>query len=188
MLEGKEMTQEAMKLALKRAFQLGQDYWYQADHDSYRENKKSDETLAKFRQLVDETCEALAEQPAQYSDIVSDGGLDPRNRFDQPAQQEPDWKAEYLKSVESGCITLDELREANAELNATNRQVEILNDALAESRRKIDAMVALARADEREACAKVCESRMTPGTGSVAILNGAAAEIRARGATHDQDN
>jgi hypothetical protein len=36
------------------------------------------------------------------------------------------------------------------ELEATNRQVEILNDALAESRRGIDAMIALARADERE--------------------------------------
>ena len=54
------MSKEAMKLALKKAFQLGQDYWYQADHESYRQNKKSDETLAKFRQLVDETCEALA--------------------------------------------------------------------------------------------------------------------------------
>jgi hypothetical protein len=74
------------------------------------------------------------------------------------AQQEPDWKAEYLKSVESGCITLDELREANAELAATNRQVEILSDALAESRREVDAMIALVRADEREACAKVCEN------------------------------
>jgi hypothetical protein len=50
---------------------------------------------------------------------------------------EPDWKAEYLKSVESGCITLDELREALAELEATNRQVEILSDALAESRREV---------------------------------------------------
>ena len=37
--------------------------------------------------------------------------------------------------------------------------------------------------DEREACAKVCESRQTPGTGSVAILNGAADAIRARGNT-----
>jgi hypothetical protein len=36
---------------------------------------------------------------------------------------------------------------------------------------------------EREACAKVCESRMTPGTESVAILNGAADAIRARGNT-----
>ena len=34
---------------------------------------------------------------------------------------------------------------------------------------------------EREACAKLCESRATPGTGSVAILNGAADAIRARG-------
>ena len=39
---------------------------------------------------------------------------------------------------------------------------------------------------EREACALVCESRITPGTGSVAILNGAAAAIRARGGVkHD---
>jgi hypothetical protein len=52
------------------------------------------------------------------------------------APVEPDWKAEYLKSVESGCITLDELREARAELDATNKQVEILSDALAESRRQ----------------------------------------------------
>jgi hypothetical protein len=91
------------------------------------------------------------------------------------AQQGLDWKAEYLKSVESGCITLDELREANAELDATNRQVEILSDALAESRREIDAMVALARADEREACAKVCDD-MVLYTGY-----DCAAAIRARG-------
>jgi len=58
----------------------------------------------------------------------------------QPAPvQGPDWKAEYLKSVESGCITLDELREALAKLDATNRQVEILSDALAESRREVAA-------------------------------------------------
>jgi hypothetical protein len=42
------------------------------------------------------------------------------------------------------------LLHMEAELDATNRQVEILSDALAESRREIDAMVALARADERE--------------------------------------
>lgn len=33
---------------------------------------------------------------------------------------------------------------------------------------------------EREACAQVCESRATPGTGSDAILNGAADAIRER--------
>jgi hypothetical protein len=52
-------------------------------------------------------------------------------------------KAEYLKSVESGCITLDELREARVELEATNRQVEILSDALAESRREVASIMQL---------------------------------------------
>jgi hypothetical protein len=51
-------------------------------------------------------------------------------------------------------MTKDELLKLvtvlQAELDATNRQVEILSDALAESRREIDALVALARADERE--------------------------------------
>ena len=41
----------------------------------------------------------------------------------------------------------------------------------------------LVAAEEREACARVCESRQTPGTGSVAVLNGAANAIRARGNT-----
>jgi hypothetical protein len=40
--------------------------------------------------------------------------------------------------------------DLQAELDATNRQVEILSDALAESRREVDAMIALARADERD--------------------------------------
>lgn len=47
--------------------------------------------------------------------------------------------------------------------------------------KELERFAALVRADEREACAKVCESRQTPGTGSVAILNGAADVIRARG-------
>jgi hypothetical protein len=43
-----------------------------------------------------------------------------------------------------------EVCDLQAELEATNRQVEILCDALAESRREVDALVALARADERD--------------------------------------
>jgi hypothetical protein len=55
-------------------------------------------------------------------------------------------------------LVREALLQMEAELDATNRQVEILSDALAESRREVDAMIALARADEREACAKVCEN------------------------------
>jgi hypothetical protein len=47
----------------------------------------------------------------------------------------------------------------------------------------LKAFASFVAAAEREACAKVCESRITLGTGSVAILNGAADAIRARGNT-----
>ena len=47
-------------------------------------------------------------------------------------------------------LVREALLQMEAELDATNRQVEILSDALAESRREVDALVALARADERE--------------------------------------
>jgi hypothetical protein len=50
-----------------------------------------------------------------------------------------------------------EVCDLQAELDATNRQVEILSDTLVVSQRNVEAMVALARADEREACAKVCD-------------------------------
>jgi hypothetical protein len=72
--------------------------------------------------------------------------------------------------------------DLQAELNATNRQVEILSDALAESRREVAA--------EREACAKVCDD-LAPPCGynltetsfwDVTSLECAAA-IRARGNT-----
>jgi hypothetical protein len=123
--------------------------------------------------------------------------------------------------------------DLQAELDATNRQVEILSDALAESRRgvaalaapvhkplhpeikklyedyfdkcfressaavpenfmdalmfdtavrDVDAMIALARSDERESCAKVCD-RMAARCNDIraAALESAAENIRARG-------
>ena len=49
------------------------------------------------------------------------------------------------------------------------------------SKKELMAFASMAAAKEREECAQVCESRVTPGTGSVAILGGAADAIRARG-------
>lgn len=51
--------------ALKRAYQLGQTYWQQADSDSWTQNKKSDETQVHFNALVTKTCEALQPQAAE---------------------------------------------------------------------------------------------------------------------------
>jgi hypothetical protein len=49
--------------ALRRAWQLGQTYWQQADSESYSQNRKSDETQSKFETLIEETRSALS-QPA----------------------------------------------------------------------------------------------------------------------------
>ena len=69
-----------------------------------------------------------------------------------------------------------------AEMEAMERQVNILTDALAESRREIDAMIALARADEREACAMVCEGfDFRFQDDSAGSLQDAASAIRKRG-------
>ena len=48
-------TIDTVSKALRRAWQLGQTYWQQADSDSYKQQDKSDETQKKFEALVDET-------------------------------------------------------------------------------------------------------------------------------------
>ena len=45
----------SVEQALRQAFQLGQTYCEQADSDSYKQNKKSDDTLKKFQALLAET-------------------------------------------------------------------------------------------------------------------------------------
>ena len=45
---------DAVSKALRRAWQLGQTYWQQADSESYSQNAKADGTQAKFQALVDE--------------------------------------------------------------------------------------------------------------------------------------
>ena len=56
---------EALKKAFKQAFQLGQDYWYQADHEYVSQNKKSDVTRAKFEQLMEDAIKEALAQPEQ---------------------------------------------------------------------------------------------------------------------------
>ena len=60
--------EEALKKAFKQAFQLGQDYWYQADHEFESQNKKSDVTRAKFEQLMEDAIKEALAQPEQEPD------------------------------------------------------------------------------------------------------------------------
>lgn len=52
-------VEDMVSKALRRAWQLGQTYWQQADSDSWSQNKKADETQAKFATLVDEMRAAI---------------------------------------------------------------------------------------------------------------------------------
>ena len=59
------MTKDELKLAFQKAFQMGQDYWYYANHEFESYNKKSDAIRAKFNEMVKETIEEALAQPDQ---------------------------------------------------------------------------------------------------------------------------
>lgn len=55
------MTSEELRAALKRAYNLGQTYWQQADSEYSSHWKKADVTAATFRQLVEDTVSSFEE-------------------------------------------------------------------------------------------------------------------------------
>jgi hypothetical protein len=46
--------------AIRKAFQLGQTYWQQADSESYKQNAKADATRDRYLTLLDDTRAVLA--------------------------------------------------------------------------------------------------------------------------------
>ena len=55
-----EDLQDLVSKAMRRAWQLGQTYWQQADSDYFSQQNKSDDTQAKFNALIEETRAAIA--------------------------------------------------------------------------------------------------------------------------------
>jgi hypothetical protein len=66
----------------------------------------------------------------------------------------------------------------------TNEAITAIKQALAAQQPDVDAMIALARADEREACAKVCDDAFSSIHAGRVVCDNLAYAIRARG-THD---
>jgi hypothetical protein len=60
-----------LEKALRRAFALGQDYWADADSESYSANRRADDRRQKFETLVSETLASLAAQP-QAEPVAAD--------------------------------------------------------------------------------------------------------------------
>ncbi len=57
-----EDLQDYVSKAMRKAFQLGQTYWAQADSEYWSQNKKADETMSRFHDLVDEVRNHIAEE------------------------------------------------------------------------------------------------------------------------------
>lgn len=64
-----EDAQDIASLALKKAWQLGQTYWQQADSEYTSHHRKADETQAKFQSLVEQTRAAIATAPKPTEDV-----------------------------------------------------------------------------------------------------------------------
>ena len=78
-----EDLQDTVSKALRRAWQLGQTYWQQADSEYTSQHRKADETQGKFDTLVEETRAALstAAQPpaAPQEDLREDASYESMN-------------------------------------------------------------------------------------------------------------
>lgn len=94
-------------------------------------------------------------------------------------------------------MVLKAAQEAGFEVHPRKQQARVGWDALTgvDSTPKLERFYAIAYQQGMERAAEICESRQTPGTGSVAILNGAADAIRAEAhaknqpeSTHDTGN
>ena len=73
--------------ALRRAYALGQQYWQQADSDFARDNRKADETQAKFNQLVESMQGWLSPAEADNLRAENESLREQRNRIGPLLQQ-----------------------------------------------------------------------------------------------------
>ncbi|MBR8362128.1 hypothetical protein KDW55_02195 [Burkholderia sp. AU19243] len=59
--EREMLTEECLRKLLSDVWNLGQTYWRQADSEFASDNRRSDDTYKKYRAIVDESCERLAD-------------------------------------------------------------------------------------------------------------------------------
>ena len=69
-------TPETVRKALQRAYSLGQTYWQQADSESFSQNRKADETAAKFQALVEEAVACVLATQRQGEGETRDAALE----------------------------------------------------------------------------------------------------------------
>lgn len=119
-----EMKEEALRAAMRKAFNFGQTYWRQADSDHVSQHKKADITRDKFIQLTEDTCAILedaaapvlpVEQPSQPAVRTADCTLcgfcaatGERIAASPIAEQAPSPDLKWLAAIQALCVTIDQ--------------------------------------------------------------------------------
>lgn len=95
-----EDLQDTVSKALRRAWQLGQTYWQQADSEYTSQHRKADETQGKFDTLVEETRAALstAAQPPALTGDPAEPRDDSDRIYDRPVGYLPAYELSRLHS------------------------------------------------------------------------------------------
>lgn len=95
-----EDLQDTVSKALRRAWQLGQTYWQQADSEYTSQHRKADETQGKFDALVEETRAALstAAQPPALTGDMAEPRDDSDRIYDRPVGYLPAYELSRLHS------------------------------------------------------------------------------------------
>ena len=116
------MNKELLQQALKRAYQLGQTYWQQADSDSYSQHRKSDETHAIFRLLVSDTLDALRAAIAQPTTPES---ADPAAEIvqDENGYLTTQWAVAYIPNAGDKLYTHPAIAQSVQQMSQFDRMV-----------------------------------------------------------------
>ncbi len=123
---------EALKLALKKAFQLGQNYWALADSEYSSHWKKADKAKADFEQLVEDTLEEALAQPEQEPEIWLDlekltaGGMAYATNFQSTTKQ----SKLYTTPPQRNPLTDEQIKDVATACMWWVREQDILDDAI----------------------------------------------------------
>lgn len=133
---------EKVRRAMIRAYGLGQTWWQQADSEYASENKKADVTAARFIELNDDLCAAIAARQSQQAE-----------------KRVPD---DVRRALDRMCTPLDESRLSGATAQEDARCMQIIKQFIEgtspSSQEGAHAARNAVRNQVLEEAAKVCDS------------------------------
>lgn len=105
------LTSESLEKALRRAFNLGQTYWQQADSESYSQNKKADTTAQTFSDLVADTVASFSTPSLPAGDGLTRELYEALKAFKDAGQGFNGWHSKYEDAIAKANAALAQAEE-----------------------------------------------------------------------------